>query len=123
MKEKYVFKIEDIARTAKVSSATALRVLKGLACEKEESCQRVLDAIKELSGKSKISIGVPFLGRSYTLGIAVPYFGKMFSSFYEMQVLKGADTSYRSLDALKDGGIQTQLSYSKFLLFKLFGLY
>lgn len=126
MKEKLVLNIQEVAKVAKVSAATVYRVLNGLACAKEECSNKVLEAIKELGYKANTVTGNGLTGNkncySYTLGVEIPFAGKMFSSYYEMQVVKSVDPS-DFLDSLAKVDLQNQHSYNRFLLLKLFGLY
>lgn len=124
MKEKLVLNIQEVAKVAKVSAATVYRVLNGLSCAKEECSHKVLEAIKELGYKANNIAGSNPVGSKdyYTLGVEIPFEGKMFSSYYEMQVVKGVDTS-NFLDTLTKVDMQSQHSYNRFLLLKLFGLY
>lgn len=124
MKEKLILNIQEVARVAKVSAATVYRVLNGLAGAREECSHKVLEAIKELGYKVNNVAGDTLVESKsyYTIGVEVPFEGKIFSSCYEMQVVKVVDT-LNILDTLTKVEGQSQHSYNRFLLLKLFGLY
>lgn len=89
--KKDVSKIQDIASAAKVSISTVSRVINNFPSVKEENRYRVLKIVKELNYKPNISARRLAGARNYTLGLIIPYFKEMFSSYYVMQVIKGVE--------------------------------
>lgn len=84
-------KIQDIAMAAKVSISTVSRVINNFPSVKEENRYEVLKIIKELNYKPNVSARRLAGARNYTLGLVIPYFKEMFSSYYVMQVIKGVE--------------------------------
>jgi len=91
MKEEKLPKIDDVAKKARVSISTVSRVINELPTVKEENRQRVLDIIKKLNYKPNVNARRLAGARNYTLGLVMPYFEEMFSSYYVMQVIKGVE--------------------------------
>lgn len=88
---KKIFKIKDVAEIADVSIATVSRVLNNFPSVKERNRRKVLQAVKELRYRPNISARRLAGVRNYTLGLILPYFKEMFSSYYVLQVIKGVE--------------------------------
>lgn len=91
MRRKIVISIEDIAREAQVSRSTVSRVINNIPSVRDKNRQKVLEIVKKLNYKPNVSARRLAGARNYTLGLVMPYFEEMFSSYYVMQIIKGVE--------------------------------
>lgn len=86
--------IIDVARRAKVSTATVSRALRGLPNVSETTRDRVLRAAEELSYAISPHASSLASGRTGTIGVVLPFVNRWFYS----QVLSGIDAVLRAND-------------------------
>lgn len=84
--------INEVARTAGVSTTTVSRVINGVASVSEDNRRRVLEAVRKLKYRPNPSAQHLASGRTKTIGIVIPRFADMFHSFYVSELLKGVGT-------------------------------
>ena len=73
--------IRDVARRAGVGVGTVSRVLNGSPQVREETRQKVLDAIQELNFSPNVAARQLSGGKTFTIGVVSPFF--TFPSFVE----------------------------------------
>lgn len=81
--------IEEVARTAGVSTTTVSRVINQVSTVSEENRRRVLDAIKQLKYHPNPNAQRLASGKTNTIGLIIPRFEGIFHSYYALQVIKG----------------------------------
>ena len=86
--------MEDVARLAGVSTATVSRTLRGLPNVSEETRDRVLQAAAQLSYVVSPIASRLASGRTYTVGVIVPYASRWFFG----QIVAGAESVLREHD-------------------------
>ncbi|MFH1855871.1 MAG: LacI family DNA-binding transcriptional regulator [Candidatus Omnitrophota bacterium] len=89
--DKKLIRIHDIAKTARVSISTVSRVMNNLPTVREENRHRVLKVIKECNYRPNVNARRLAGARNNTIGLIMPYFQGMFSSYYVMQLIKGVE--------------------------------
>ena len=81
--------IEEVAKTAGVSTTTVSRVINGVATVSEANRQMVLEAIKKLKYHPNPSAQRLASGKTNTIGLIIPRFEGIFHSYYALQVIRG----------------------------------
>lgn len=114
--------IEEVARTAGVSTTTVSRVINAVPTVSEENRQRVQSAIKQLKYRPNPSAQRLAAGRNNIVGIVIPRFADMFHSFYISELIKGVGTATERLKLdlllhITDGRSFLNLSAVEGLLF------
>ena len=89
--------IEDVAKTAGVSTTTVSRVINAVSTVSDDNRQRVLEAVKKLKYRPNPSAQRLASGRNNTIGLVIPRFNDMFHSFYISELLKGVGTAVERL--------------------------
>ncbi len=95
--------LKDVARKARVSTATVSRVLNGVGPIKSSTRKRVLSAIQELKYRPNLHARALAAGHSRTLGMVVsnlsnPFFLDIFQALEAAARLKGYDVMVSSTD-------------------------
>ena len=81
--------IEEVAKTAGVSTTTVSRVLNQVSTVSEENRRRVLDTMKRLKYHPNPSAQRLASGKTRTIGLIIPRFEGIFHSYYALQVIRG----------------------------------
>lgn len=81
--------IEEVAKSAGVSTTTVSRVINGVATVSEGNKQMVIEAIKKLKYHPNPSAQRLASGKTNTIGLVIPRFEGIFHSYYALQVIKG----------------------------------
>ncbi len=81
--------IEEVAKTAGVSTTTVSRVINGVSTVSESNRQTVLSTIKKLKYHPNPSAQRLASGKTNTIGLVIPRFEGVFHSYYALQVIKG----------------------------------
>lgn len=81
--------IEEVAKSAGVSTTTVSRVINGVSTVSESNRQTVLDVIKKLKYRPNPSAQRLASGKTNTIGLVIPRFEGVFHSYYALQVIKG----------------------------------
>lgn len=89
--------IEEVAKSAGVSTTTVSRVINRVSTVSEENRRRVLETIKKLQYHPNPSAQRLASGKSRTIGLIIPRFEGIFHSYYALQVLKGIGTAAERL--------------------------
>ncbi len=89
--------IEEVAKTAGVSTTTVSRVINRVPTVSEDNKRRVLETIKRLKYHPNPSAQRLASGKSRTVGLIIPRFEGIFHSYYALQVLKGIGTAAERL--------------------------
>ena len=89
-------RLKDVAKAANVSLAAASRILRGDSARfGDETCQRVLEASRQLGWRRNLLVNGMQTGRTYTVGVMIP----PFDSFW-VNVLSGIHDMLASSDYL-----------------------
>lgn len=89
--------IAAVAKTAGVSTTTVSRVINDVATVSEENRRRVQEAIKKLQYRPNPNAQRLASGKTNTIGLIIPRFEGIFSSYYALQVIKGLGTAAERL--------------------------
>ncbi len=89
--------IEEVAKSAGVSTTTVSRVMNQVATVSEENRRRVLDTMKRLKYHPNPSAQRLASGKTRTIGLIIPRFEGIFHSFYALQVIKGIGSAAERL--------------------------
>lgn len=81
--------IEEVAKTAGVSTTTVSRVINGVSTVSDSNRQRVMEAIKKLKYRPNPSAQRLASGKTNTIGLIIPRFEGIFHSYYAMAVIRG----------------------------------
>ncbi len=81
--------IAEVARVAGVSTTTVSRVINSISSVSDDNRRRVQEAIKSLKYRPNPSAQRLAAGTSNTIGLIMPRFEGIFSSYYALQVIKG----------------------------------
>lgn len=112
--------IEEVAALAGVSTATVSRALRGKEHVSKKAQKKVEDAAKELGYVASASASQLASGRTYNIGVVLPYIDRWFFSV----ILEGIETTLiehgydLTLYNLSGGPVQRKKIFNEFLLRK-----